>query len=516
MASSILRVVHQVSGMAIGFFMMPFMIHQLGDDIYGVWILVGSITASFYLFDLGFSSAVTRFISGALAEGDRKKAIEVTSTAWILYSSISVLIFILIALIATLIPWIAANSPHQKLIKVLIIITGANLALEFPVKAFAGIAIYHMRYDLLSISRIIFRVIGTAAVIITLLEGHGVVTVALIGLLTQLGSNLAFRLIAFKLEPEIRVSWKHTRKHHFKDLFRFSGWAFLIDFSRLVQERAGIWIVGALLNSATLTVFYVGFRLGDYAFEFLSRALDLGEPIFVRNYADGDFDALRKNLFLFSKINAIFAFSLLGFFYSIGHSFITLWMGAKFDGGTAFHVGVIIIMARILLFISLPINTIFLVLYKPKVMSWISILEALLYSIFLLLFIEIFKGQLVLAATAGLVAYGITRPILMPFLASRSLNFPLRAYYTKTIPPLIIIISNTLICSTASKYLLKYANSYALIMETSFLFLMLSSLTFPFMLSKEEANLLEDKLDRWSVIVSWPGRLKRLLGLDNQ
>ena len=47
---------------AIGVFMLPFMVSHLGEDLYGLWVIIGGLTASLYILDFGFAAAVARFL----------------------------------------------------------------------------------------------------------------------------------------------------------------------------------------------------------------------------------------------------------------------------------------------------------------------------------------------------------------------------------------------------------------------------------------------------------------------
>ena len=60
--SSLLRTIETFLLIIIGFFMLPFMVSNLGDELYGIWIIVSSITGALYIFDLGFAS-VKKLIS---------------------------------------------------------------------------------------------------------------------------------------------------------------------------------------------------------------------------------------------------------------------------------------------------------------------------------------------------------------------------------------------------------------------------------------------------------------------
>ena len=51
------------AGLAISFFLAPYLIRGLGDARYGVWCVVESILAYFTLFDLGIASCLVRYVA---------------------------------------------------------------------------------------------------------------------------------------------------------------------------------------------------------------------------------------------------------------------------------------------------------------------------------------------------------------------------------------------------------------------------------------------------------------------
>jgi len=55
----------------VGFFLSPFVVHHLGNVVYGVWVIIGSLVSYMGLLDLGLRGAVTRFVSkGAAQQND--------------------------------------------------------------------------------------------------------------------------------------------------------------------------------------------------------------------------------------------------------------------------------------------------------------------------------------------------------------------------------------------------------------------------------------------------------------
>ena len=62
LSGTILRIFSLGLSVIIAFFMMPFMIHSLGDTQYGLWVIIGTITGYYGFLDFGLSPATARYI----------------------------------------------------------------------------------------------------------------------------------------------------------------------------------------------------------------------------------------------------------------------------------------------------------------------------------------------------------------------------------------------------------------------------------------------------------------------
>ena len=47
----------------VGIFLSPYILHRLGDDAFGLWILIFSVTGYYGLFDLGIRSSIVRYVA---------------------------------------------------------------------------------------------------------------------------------------------------------------------------------------------------------------------------------------------------------------------------------------------------------------------------------------------------------------------------------------------------------------------------------------------------------------------
>src|SRR5437588_11981490 len=71
---------------AVGFFLSPFILHRLGDDAFGLWVLIFSLTGYYGLFDFGIRSSLIRFVSKFQATGDKDQLARIINTSLFTYT----------------------------------------------------------------------------------------------------------------------------------------------------------------------------------------------------------------------------------------------------------------------------------------------------------------------------------------------------------------------------------------------------------------------------------------------
>ncbi|MFZ0439976.1 MAG: hypothetical protein WAL76_17750, partial [Candidatus Sulfotelmatobacter sp.] len=47
----------------VGLFLSPYILHRLGDEAFGLWVLIFSVTGYYGLFDLGIRSSIIRYVA---------------------------------------------------------------------------------------------------------------------------------------------------------------------------------------------------------------------------------------------------------------------------------------------------------------------------------------------------------------------------------------------------------------------------------------------------------------------
>ena len=355
---------------------MPFLINTLGNDIYGLWVIVGSVVASFYILDFGFSQAVTRYVTKYIHLKKYSEANKIINTSLLIYSILGGVILIIIIIFSQYgAEKLIEDSDNISLVQTILLISGLALAIEFPAKSLPGIIAAYMRYDFIA-------KIGTAKIIIDALliyfllsNGYGIIAMAVVTFATGITSTLIYTWFTTKIFKDFELKAKHVDPVTAKSIFHFSKWVFIFDMSAMLHSKIDLWLIAFYLNNSILTIYYVAVRLTDFCLQFLVQATGITGPIFTELYAKKEFDKLYDSVSLFIKIDVVLGAIFFSGFFLLGESFIIFWMGDHFDSGPVQQCLIALLIGRLAVYISSPLYSLLLTTNKHKVGSFISLAE---------------------------------------------------------------------------------------------------------------------------------------------
>src|ERR1700757_4019054 len=82
-----------------GIFLSPYILHHLGDEAFGLWVLIFSVTGYYGLFDLGIRSSIIRYVAKYSTVAEHDELNRLINTALFSYSGIgTVALLITVAL----------------------------------------------------------------------------------------------------------------------------------------------------------------------------------------------------------------------------------------------------------------------------------------------------------------------------------------------------------------------------------------------------------------------------------
>ena len=221
---SIFRNIELIVLLGVTFFITPFIVHSLGNRMYGFWTLIGTFIGYYGLLDFGLSTAAARFISQSVGQDDIEEIGGVANTAFFLFSLIGAAAFLATLLTVAACPLFIHDSVDLALSRKIILLLGVAVAVGFPVRTYGGILISYVRYDLISYISIARIVLSNAAIYHYLGKGCGIMGVAVISFFSSLAQSAATYSVCKFHFPNIKIEFLRFDKTKIRAMFDYSRW----------------------------------------------------------------------------------------------------------------------------------------------------------------------------------------------------------------------------------------------------------------------------------------------------
>src|SRR5215813_427278 len=118
---------------ATGIIISPYILHRLGDDAFGLWVLVFAITGYYGLFDFGIRSSVVRYVAKYSAVSDEEHLNKIINTSLFCYSCVGLFLLALTITGSFFVDRIFQVPPSfLNTARILFLIVGGSLSIGFP------------------------------------------------------------------------------------------------------------------------------------------------------------------------------------------------------------------------------------------------------------------------------------------------------------------------------------------------------------------------------------------------
>ncbi len=250
---------------AIGLALSPFLIHRLGVEAYGVWILAVTLTYGLgYLSfaDFGFEQAAVRFIAEARADGDEDEVNRIWSTAFVLLAGISLLVAVPLILLAGRIVDLFAVPEHLHAEAVIAFsFVLAQLIIELPGRAFAALLEGTQRYGLWQLTKTVQTVLISGLVVAVVLDGRGI---DWLGIATFAGDFVSYAVmgaVALFAVKGARFSPRLVERKTMRKLAGFGGQLLVFRILSSIYRPMDKAIIGIALTASAVTTYEVANKI---------------------------------------------------------------------------------------------------------------------------------------------------------------------------------------------------------------------------------------------------------------
>ncbi len=226
----------------------PFFINHLGEDDFGVWMLVNSyVYIAVHIVSFGLGNSITAHVAEALGKLNNTKLNAYINSSIKLIGWIS-LVTILISFLGAVVKFTGIQLFSDNLDKILVVAT-LVISVKFWELLFQSTLKGFERYDLASVYNITSKIIVLVAQVGVVIYGFSLLEIFISNLIINFVMIIIQAIVTFKLLPNYSFTWE-TDEVERSDLFHFGFWTWLQTIISVVAYQIDRFVIAIFLGPA--------------------------------------------------------------------------------------------------------------------------------------------------------------------------------------------------------------------------------------------------------------------------
>lgn len=419
------------------FFLTPFIVHRLGNNTYGVWTLIVSLTGYFGMLDLGIRSTVGRYVARYLGLNEPDNVNRTVSSAFVILGSSGFLALLGALAMSLMLDKFHVDSQLQPAARTALLLAGINISLGLPLGVFGAVLMALERFDIVNSVGVGGWLMRATLIVVLLKLNYGLVALAAITVSVGFIEYVTMLLVAKRLYRPLKLSWRYVDRGRCRELASFGAYRFIWIIANQLIFYTDDLVIGVFLNTGAITYFTIGGSLINYGRNIVSRVTDTLGPSAAGMDARHDMKGLQKLLIVGTQITLLIALPLcLGFLF-LGRQFITLWMGKGYAASVA-----VLMVLTIPQFSSMSqyVSSVILTsMAKHRVLAYLSLANGLLNVVLSIFLVR--KIGLIGVAWGTVIPELICTGLIVPIYTLRMVKLDAREYLRRAyVRPLLCAI----------------------------------------------------------------------------
>jgi O-antigen/teichoic acid export membrane protein len=315
---------------------VPFLVHSLGEQGYGVYTIAISFAGMLGFLELGLTSAATKYIAEVDTQSDPKRLEKIVSSNLSLYVGLGGVITLLCFISA---PFIAPlmfrdSNMTQEDLALIVSMIGLIFAFTLLRNALSSVLMGLQRYDIYNGIQV------TYAIALTLVQGTiaingGQVTGLMLGNIVVMTASLIGLILAIHhLVPGIHLV-RFPDTYFMRVLFSFGMYMMLINLAGTILFNVDKVIIGHILGSESVTFYAIPTQITLKIHNGLAVFVSFIFPLTSEVQSIGDKGTLKKIYLNSTRVITLLDGLAMVFLGTFAHQFLTLWIGPDFSAVSA-------------------------------------------------------------------------------------------------------------------------------------------------------------------------------------
>ena len=258
--------------------LFPFIVSHVGKEIYGIYLLVMTLTGYLGVLEFGVTAAVTKYVAEFIGREDTEEIKKIVSASVSLYCIVGL---IAAAILFTLSFYFnrvfAIGGANAIVMRQLFLVAAAASLFIWPGKIFMRVLDGFQRYDWLAILNVATAALTGISAYIIFSRGLGMIHFLTLSYTLIIMEYFFAYLIGRHYLLPSKIIFPYFKKEVFKTIFGFSTFLFLSNVVGLLIFDFDSFVIGAFASVSAITLYSVGYNLQN---GFRSVNALIGSPIF--------------------------------------------------------------------------------------------------------------------------------------------------------------------------------------------------------------------------------------------
>lgn len=324
--------------MAVSLYTSRIVLETLGVEDYGIYNVVGGVVAMFSMLSGSFTTAISRFVTFELGNGDFVKLKRVFSTSVNIQVVLSAIVFIVAELVGVWFLNYKMNIPESRII-------AANWVLQCSIISFI-INLISVPYN----ADIIAHEKMSAFAFISILEAILKLLVVFYLSISPIDKLVMYALLLTLVALIIRFIYGVYCKRNFEEatyhmiwdklIFRemlsFAGWNFFGNTTYILNTQGVNMLINIFFSVSMNAARGIAVQVEQALMGFVNNFALAIQPQITKTYAKGEFQEMFKLINRGTKFSAYIMFYFMIPFVVEAETILTLWLNKVPDNAASF------------------------------------------------------------------------------------------------------------------------------------------------------------------------------------
>lgn len=475
-----------IQGIA-GFLLIPFVIHRIGLESYGVVLLAMAAFSMVELCGQGLSKAVIKHFAEQEARGNRDllKLIFNSSLLWFFTVGAigSAIIFFVGAYFESCFKNIPPELIRQGQLSMYII--AAVICPCLILDIFKGILSARQRYDIVNL--VCTSVAVTRALLIVGYFGFikpSLIAVVVIYASTYIAERLAHLLVSYRIVSVPAISLSAINKEGMRLIVGFASMVLVITAANMLVSNIAKFIIANKLSLTDVTHYGIILLLIGTANMLVRNFVNVLVPVASKYQGLENYDVIQKMFLHGTKYAVIIVVASIGVTMPFLPGLLHLWMGPEFEH--LWSIGLVMFIGQILSSSSVCANQILSGLGKVRFIAIAGLICAVSGLSMVWVYLHYWPGAILLGVAMIMVLYRATRATLIFVYGVKTVAIKWQTVVVKAIVKPLLVGAFVAFLGFGLVYVMRIESWLVLVFSvfvTEVIFLML---TYLWCLDKEE------------------------------